>query len=844
MSDYALAGAAFSDEVLRPVRGLQEKRAVEVSQGLDLDELDEENVKQIIRRELEAALGRDGGTLSNDRLEALRYYEGRPFGNEAKDGARSTVVMRTVLEAVEWVLPALIRIFTASDKIAVVEPLLPGQEEQAKQATAYVNHVFMRENQGFLILHDWFKDALLERLGWIKYYWNTQKTTEIETYTGLTQEEYDALLGQDYDVEVLKVKKYPQKIDEFNLDRPHIANPGPPVPSPGPPPGPPPIPGPAVLPVPGAGPPGAPPGPISVPPPGMPAGAPGAPPPSAEMPFAGDVLPGQPAFPPIPPPPPPPIELYDCTLRVTRENGVVTIANIPPEEMLFSQRAKRGNIPFLCHRRAWTYSDLIEQGFDPECLDMVPQDDSGEHNMERMERHREDDWPPPERTGSAREIWVEESYAKFSVEEDGQTSSLYQVMTAGNGLIILTKDGKPCVEPVDEAGFVPICPIPASHKLVGLSLADLTMDLQLIKSSLIRGMIDNAFLSNWPRIEVGEDGVSENTYDDLLDLRPGGVVRSRRVGSIQAMMIPFTADKSFPLVEYLDQTQEVRTGVARHNQGISPDDLNKTATGVSLLQQAAAQRVELFARIFAHGVEELMRGILRLVRKHQQQERIVRVTGGWMKVDPRQWRQDLPVSVSVGLGTGNRDQTLQHLMQIIQLQGTIVGQQQGVSGPLVYAQNVYDALKALQENAGFKSSFFSDPSAGPPPGAPPPQPPKPDPETMKAQAAIQTQQAKAQADIQALMVKSQAQERLLQEKATAEAAIQQQRLEHEKQLAFLKANHEIDLERTKAQNDLAVGMARVKVEGEARLREVELKYAAGAYSQEPKQPPLPNGVVE
>lgn len=828
MSDYALAGSAFSDEVLRPVRGLSEKRAVEVSQGLDLDELDEENVKRIIRQELEAALGRDGGTLSNDRLQALRYYEGRPFGNEDEKGARSSVVMRTVLEAVEWVLPALIRIFTASDKIAVVEPLLPGQEEQAKQATEYLNTIFNRDNPGFLIIHDWFKDALLERLGWIRYYWDTQKKSEIETYTGLTKEEYDSLLGQDYDVEVLKVKRYPQKIDEFNLDRPHVEPPPPPPPA-----------MPSI-------PPGAASGPPSLPP-GMPPGAPGvpgAPPAPPPMPFAGDVLPGQPAFPPpLPPPPPPPVELYDCTLKVTRENGVVTIANIPPEEMLFSQRAKRGNIPFLCHRRAWTYSDLIEQGFDPECLDLVPQDDSGEHTQERVERHREDDWPPPQRTGSAREIWVEESYCKFSVEEDGETSSLYQVMTAGNGLIILTKDGKACVTPVDEAGFVPICPIPASHKLVGLSLADLTMDLQLIKSSLIRGMIDNAFLSNWPRIEVGEDGVSENTYDDLLDLRPGGVVRSRRVGSIQPMMIPFTADKSFPLVEYLDQTQEVRTGVARHNQGISPDDLNKTATGVSLLQQAAAQRVELFARIFAHGVEELMRGILRLVRKHQQQERIIRVTGGWMRVDPRQWRQDLPVSVSVGLGTGNRDQILQHLMTIIQLQGTIVGQQGGVSGPLVYAQNVYDALRALQENAGFKSSFFSDPSAGPPPGTPPPQPPKPDPEAMKAQAQIQTQQAKAQADIQALMVKSQAQERLLNEKATAEAAIQQQRLEHEKQLAFLKAQHDIDLERTKAQNDLAVGMARVKVEGEARLREVELKYAAGAYNQEPKQPPLPNGGI-
>jgi len=843
--DYGLRGSAFLDSPQRGRGGPQTR--VEIVQGLDLDDLDEDHVKSVIRQELESALGRDGGTLSHDRLQALRYYEGQPFGNEVEDGSRSTVVMRTVLEAVEWVLPALIRIFTASEKICTVEPPRPGTEQQAKQATEYLNHVFMRENQGFLVLHDWFKDALLERLGWVKYYWDTQKTTETESYTGLTKEQYDALLGSDEDVEVVKLTKYLQDMDEFNLDRPYVPPP-PPMPPPMPAMPPPPsgapsgLPGPPgpPAPPPGVGQPGMPPAILAAPPP-PPAGAPAGPPPAGPGGMPPEAMMSLMAAMQQPPAPPPPAELYDCTLRVTRENGRVTIVNIPPEEILFSQRSKRGDIPFISHRRRWTYSDLIQQGYDEECLDLVPQDDSGEYNLERVERHQEDDYPYPDRRDAGREIWVEESYARFSLDEDGKTTELYKVMTAGNGLIILTKDGKPAVECVDEPGFVSICPIPSSHKLVGLSLADLTMDLQLIKSTLIRQMIDNAFLSNWPRIEVADDGVNENTYDDLLTLRPGGVVRSRRIGSIQPMMIPFTADKSFPLVEYLDQTQEVRTGVARHNQGINPDDLNKTATGVSLLQQAAAQRVELFARIFAHGVEQLMRGVMRLVRKHQQQERIIRVTGDWMRVNPREWREDMPLTVSVGLGTGNRDQILQHLMQIIQLQGTIVQQQQGVSGPLVYPSNVYDALKALQENAGFKSSFFADPSQGPPPGTPPPPPKPPDPAMAQAQAKIQTEQMKAQSQMQAMLIKAKAAEQLLGEKANAEAAIQQQRLQHETQLALLKANHEMEMERTQAQNDLAVGMARVKIEGEVKQKEIELKYAAGAYDQQPRVPPASNG---
>jgi hypothetical protein len=373
-----------------------------------------------------------------------------------------------------------------------------------------------------------------------------------------------------------------------------------------------------------------------------------------------------------------------------------------------------------------------------------------------------------------------------------------------------------------------------------MSLADLVMDLQLIKSTLFRTMVDNAFLSNWPRVEVADDSVNENTYDDLLTLRPGGVVRTKRLGGVQPMTIPYVADKSFPLMEYLDQTQEVRTGVARHNQGINPDDLNKTATGVSLLQQAAAQRVELFARIFAFGVERLMRGILGLVRRHQQQERIIRVTGGWLRVDPEQLREEMPVTVSVGLGTGNRDQVLQHLMQIVQLQGTIVQQQGGPNGPLVYSHNVFDALKALQENAGFKSSFFTDPSQPPPPGAQPQQGPPPDPGMMKAQAAIQALQMKAQADAQAMQQKAQLEVGLQQQKAQQEAQLAQQRLSHELALEQRRAEQQMELERQKSANDIVIERSRAEAQAQAQMREIELKYAAGAYSQQPPQAP-PNG---
>jgi hypothetical protein len=365
-------------------------------------DIDEDKVKGVIKRELEHALGQDGGTLSQERRKALRYYNGEPLGTEVE--GRSQIVMRNVLEAVEWVLPALIRIFTASDQICVVRPDEGEDEQVAKQATDYLTHIFYNDNPGFMVLHDWFKDALLEKLGWVKYWWDTQEVIQTKTYTGITREQYDALLTQDpdaqvevreekeyqkkapeapgdWDIEVEREQSYLQEAGGWNLDR-------------------------AI------------------------------------------------------PPQPVPVMLYDCTLKITRQRRRVKIENVPPEEILFSRRAKRGVLPYLAHRCRWTYSDLVAQGYDEDTLDMVPMYDALEWNSERVERHREDDdFAPLDRTDAAREMWVEENYVRLDLEDEG-TTELYKVVTANNGAVIRTKDNKPDIVCVDEIPFISLCPVP------------------------------------------------------------------------------------------------------------------------------------------------------------------------------------------------------------------------------------------------------------------------------------------------------------------------------------------------------------------------------------------------
>jgi hypothetical protein len=443
-------------------------RAAPPDQGLKYKKLDEQEVKGIIARELDQALGVEGGRLSQDRQNALQYYQGNPFGNEV-DG-RSQVVMRSVLETVEWVLPALLRIFTASDKIAEIEPTRPDQEAAGDEATDYITQIFYKDNDGFLILHDWFKDALTQKLGWVKRWWDTGKVPEFNSYTGLNAEQYAALKTPE--ATVVEEKSYPAPPDSL---------------------------------------------------------------------MAG-VSPGA--------------LLYDCTLRTMREEGRVKIENVPPEEVLVSRHAKRGAIPFLCHRRKRTRSDLLADGYDDDTLDVLSTYDSAEYNAERLARYEsEDDFPTEnERTDTPmREFWVEESYVRYDLDGDG-IAELCKIVTSGNGAVILTKDKKPDIEPIDEVPLVSICPIPMPHKLVGMSLADLVMDLQLILSTLVRQMLDNIYLTNNPRMEVPDAAVNDNTIDDLLTSRPGGIIRTKAGGELVPITTPFVAEKAMTLVEYFNES--------------------------------------------------------------------------------------------------------------------------------------------------------------------------------------------------------------------------------------------------------------------------------------------------
>ena len=163
--------------------------------------MDEGTVKGIVENEIDNSIGYIDSETTEDRKTALEYYLRQPYGNEIE--GRSSIVTGEVAEAIDGALPQLIRVFTTTEDIVYFEPRGPMDEETARQATDYCNWAFYRENDGMLILHNWFKDALLQKVGVVKSYWDQKTDVTKEEYKNLTEDEL-ALLLSDQSLKVVK----------------------------------------------------------------------------------------------------------------------------------------------------------------------------------------------------------------------------------------------------------------------------------------------------------------------------------------------------------------------------------------------------------------------------------------------------------------------------------------------------------------------------------------------------------------------------------------------------------------------------------------------------------------
>ena len=651
--------------------------------------MDDGELQSVLRAEFDDARDYHTNQLGNERQKAGDYYLGAKFGNEQE--GRSSVVSTEVADTIEYVMPSLMRIFASTDEAVRFMPRGPEDVEAAEQASEYVNWVLNNENAGFTILHNWFKDALLNKMGVVKFWWDEKVETSTEEYEGLSDPEF-ALLVSDKAVEVVE---HEQKVLQA-----------------------------AVV-----------------------------------DPMSGVMVSPQ-------------IVSHEVTVRRRRKYGCIKVDNVPPEEFFANKRARSlEDARFVAHRVEMTASDLIAMGYDRDLVESKAGATSDlETDAERNRRFADLAKNDPA-DDSQRTVLVTECYARVDYDGDG-IAELRRIVCFGEDMEVAAND------PFDHIPFAVVSPILMPHKLVGRSLAELVMDLQLIKSTVLRQLLDNLYLSNNSRVVVVDGQVN---LDDLLTNRPGGIVRSAAPGMVSPLSVPQIGQQAFGMLEYLDAVREQRTGINRASMGLDADKLQSTTAIAVQAQMSASQgKIEMIARVFAEtGMRALFKGLLHLATKYENRPKIIRLRGKFVPMDPRNWKTEYDVSVNVGLGTGQVQERMQALMMVLSKQEQLL-QQLGLQNPVVSPNQYLNTLKQLVQLAGFKDSgqFFAPQidmqAMAQQQGEKPPSPAEL--EMAKVQAKVQADQAKAANDIKMAQAKLAAEIKLREAELAAEMALKEREL--------------------------------------------------------------------
>ena len=488
------------------------------------------------------------------------------------------------------------------------------------------------------------------------------------------------------------------------------------------------------------------------------------------------------------------VESKEHSVKIIRKSSVgkLVIDTVPPEEFFVDRNATCIDDAYVvAHRTEMRVGDLVAMGFDFDEVVELDSLSSGATNadMEVYERkgYIEDDTDESQEDQSMKLVLVTEAYMRMDVEGTG-VPMLYKVMCGGTKYKVLD------YELWDEVPFAVFECDPEPHSFYGTSIADLVFNDQDAATSMLRGILDNVALTNNPRMEVMDDMVN---MDDVLNNEVGAIVRSRQIGSVQPLTVPFVAGTTLPMLQYMDQLTEVKTGVSRASLGLDPDTMqNTSATAAKIAQNGAQGQIEVIARNLAEsGLKRLFKLMLKLMVKNSEEEQMMRLSGQFIPVDPRVWDTSMDVCVNVGLGTGQEDIKLATLNQALQTQ-MMIYQQYGAQNGVVTLTQIRNTLADIMALGGYRNAerYFN--------------PMNPQIEQQIIQAMMQQQQAAQQgqgdpnaAYLQAEQMKAQVKMQTDMAKIQAQQQAESARIQNQQQskMAELQFRRQSDLEKLKMQ---------------------------------------------
>lgn len=344
----------------------------------------------------------------------------------------------------------------------------------------------------------------------------------------------------------------------------------------------------------------------------------------------------------------PAVTTYTGELKRRIDKSQVRVDNLEPEKLYISPRAKSlEDTDFVSYRYEKEIGELLEDGYDPEKvedldeeLDTYRDSTQGRDSYDEFsaETSMRDDHP------NRSYVTIYESYIRI-YDPEVESRCTYKVVHSRRTLLDMEK--------VESHPFRGWCPFPVPHKAIGLSLADVTMDLQKSQSTLKRSVIDNAFLTNTSRW-VANLSLVRNPRD-LIDNKLGAVIDVNAMDPssvVQPLNTPQISPNVFTTMELLEQEKESRSGSSRMSKGMDSDVVSKQNSSdmITRYMNASNRRTMVMARNFAESfLKPLMFDLYRLAIENDTQPRMIQLSGKYVPIDPKQLRERTEMDVAVAL---------------------------------------------------------------------------------------------------------------------------------------------------------------------------------------------------
>ena len=296
-----------------------------------------------------------------------------------------------------------------------------------------------------------------------------------------------------------------------------------------------------------------------------------------------------------------------------------------------------------------------------------------------------------EKDEARKRVKLYECYMKTDINGDGILEDV--IVHYAEGTILKVQENTMGRHP-----FFIVAPIRDPNSIYSSKgFAELVGEIQDLKTALLRQVIYNIAVNNDKQAFVNVDAVVDvkEFIDGKKAVRVNGDPKEAVFWSPMEQLQP----QVYSLLEYIDTMKENRTGITKYNQGLDANSLNKTATGINAIMGASTQRLEMIARIICEsGVVPFYRHLIKMNQMFQDDDMTIRITGGQTVITPDDLKGEINVVVNAGIGTGDKQQKIQQLMQLVQMYPQMM--QAKIAGP----QHAAYAIGKIIEEFGWKNT--------------------------------------------------------------------------------------------------------------------------------------------